>query len=398
MPDADVAALAELGHVLESHIDELSRASLTQIRASVAFYRESDAVTPEDLLQSVVDNYRFVFRALIDNSSFDTTPAARTGTARALAGVPRSAVMDAFRVASHSGWDQMMALPAKHRNLDRHTLLAGTRRFWEAQDLYTDAMTTAYHETASHLLVESAAEQAALTEALLQGRPLGEYSVWDVAALLGLPASGRYVITTAQPPRVGQQPLPGISSKLRSLNSYSAWRLLPDILIGIIQLPTADALPPVVALLEQVTTTAVGISPLFTDLTDTSVNLRYARLAMTAQSPRGAGVCTFEDSVLAVAAVSAPEVTHRLTQTILGSFAALPAEDRKILAETFAAWVEHDGSIPDAATALFCHPNTVRNRLHRITEHTGRSLTAPRELAELCLAFETVARLPGTPD
>jgi DNA-binding PucR family transcriptional regulator len=37
---------------------------------------------------------------------------------------------------------------------------------------------------------------------------------------------------------------------------------------------------------------------------------------------------------------------------------------------------------------LFCHPNTVRYRLHRIVERTGRSLSRPRDLAELCLAFE----------
>jgi len=30
----------------------------------------------------------------------------------------------------------------------------------------------------------------------------------------------------------------------------------------------------------------------------------------------------------------------------------------------------------------------VRYRLHRIEERTGRSLSVPRELAELCLAFE----------
>lgn len=35
----------------------------------------------------------------------------------------------------------------------------------------------------------------------------------------------------------------------------------------------------------------------------------------------------------------------------------------------------------------------MRNRLHRIEESTGRSLTSPRDPAELRLAFETAARL-----
>jgi DNA-binding PucR family transcriptional regulator len=36
----------------------------------------------------------------------------------------------------------------------------------------------------------------------------------------------------------------------------------------------------------------------------------------------------------------------------------------------------------------------VRHRLHRIEELTGRSLSRPKDIAELCLAFEVEQRLP----
>ena len=48
----------------------------------------------------------------------------------------------------------------------------------------------------------------------------------------------------------------------------------------------------------------------------------------------------------------------------------------------------------EAATRMVCHPNTVRYRLRRIEERTGRSLRAPRDLAELSLAFEIADRTP----
>ncbi|WP_234808147.1 PucR family transcriptional regulator [Mycolicibacillus trivialis] len=123
-----------------------------------------------------------------------------------------------------------------------------------------------------------------------------------------------------------------------------------------------------------------------------TTSLRYARVALEAPEQRDSNVRVFDDSMLGIAAVSAPEVTRKLSEITLGPFNALPSDERLILSETFAVWLDHNGSISEAAAALFCHPNTVRNRLRRIEEHTGRSLTAPRELAELCLAFEIAKR------
>ncbi len=72
--------------------------------------------------------------------------------------------------------------------------------------------------------------------------------------------------------------------------------------------------------------------------------------------------------------------------------ADLTDDDKKLVVDTFRAWLDHNGSVSDTAAALFCHPNTVRYRLRRIEERTGRSLNNPRQLAELCLAFEVTQR------
>jgi DNA-binding PucR family transcriptional regulator len=45
------------------------------------------------------------------------------------------------------------------------------------------------------------------------------------------------------------------------------------------------------------------------------------------------------------------------------------------------------------AEVLVCHPNTVRHRLRRIEKRTGRSLSSPKDVAELCLVFEVHRRL-----
>jgi DNA-binding PucR family transcriptional regulator len=86
----------------------------------------------------------------------------------------------------------------------------------------------------------------------------------------------------------------------------------------------------------------------------------------------------------------------RRDQTVgatLDGFGDLPDADRELLFETFRVWQDSDASVRGAAEVLICHPNTVRHRLRRIEQRTGRSLTRPRDVAELCLAFEVHRRL-----
>jgi DNA-binding PucR family transcriptional regulator len=79
--------------------------------------------------------------------------------------------------------------------------------------------------------------------------------------------------------------------------------------------------------------------------------------------------------------------------SVLACFGDLPDEEREILCETFRVWQDTDASVGAVAELLCCHPNTVRHRLRRIEKRTGRSLSRPRDIAELCLAFEVHRRL-----
>jgi DNA-binding PucR family transcriptional regulator len=114
-----------------------------------------------------------------------------------------------------------------------------------------------------------------------------------------------------------------------------------------------------------------------------------------ARSSKNGGVTVFDNSVLAVAAVSAPEVTKKVASVILGNFDDLPSEEKDVLFDTFGAWLVNKGSDTNAAAQLFVHPNTVWHRLHPIERYTGRSLAVPDELAELCPAFEVRENMPA---
>jgi DNA-binding PucR family transcriptional regulator len=79
---------------------------------------------------------------------------------------------------------------------------------------------------------------------------------------------------------------------------------------------------------------------------------------------------------------------------VLTDLLALPAAERDVLLATLRAWFTEHGSARDAAERLFVHPNTVRYRIRRVQELTGRDLGDPRGIAELYLAVESV-RLGG---
>ena len=378
----------EIASELANRVDELAHAVACAVRAEVAFYKSTDVVTNDELLTSSAENLRFALKCLETAEGFDTSPAVATGSKRAAAGVPLPAVMDAYRIASHHLWDAVVQIATTQPDVSRDVLIQATTRIWHIQDAYTDAMTSAYRQQTTQQVLEDEAERAALTEALVDGRTLTEYTVWEVAQLLRLPISGPYVVVAASCPTVGKQALPGITAMLRSVDIFSAWRLLPDIQIGIAHVPTESKRDMVVELLERQATTRVGVSPPFNDLTDTAQALRYARVALNTRNSRTGGVTVFEDSLLAVAAVSAPEVTNKVAALILCQFDGLSSAEKGVLFETFRAWAANKGSVADTAAQLFCHPNTVRHRLHRIEVQTGRSLAVPNQLAELCLAFE----------
>jgi DNA-binding PucR family transcriptional regulator len=65
------------------------------------------------------------------------------------------------------------------------------------------------------------------------------------------------------------------------------------------------------------------------------------------------------------------------------------------LLDTLEAWLDNGGSAERAANVLYVHANTVRQRLRKLEQYTGRALGDPRAAAELCIALESARRTPS---
>jgi sugar diacid utilization regulator len=259
-------------------------------------------------------------------------------------------------------------------------------------ELIATALVAGYRDEQKRQLRAEGSQRSSLVDALLEGRAFDDWSLREVAGHLRLPINGPFVVIAAHIPSAGDEPLPEIESKLRSLDIFSAWRLLPDVQVGIVHVESDRKLDRVVALMSRMTTARVGVSAAFKDLRDTPRALHVARVMLRGPADSTSSVAVFDGSILATAAVSAPEAMIKTVGAALDGFGDLPDQERETLFETFRVWQDNDASVNGAAEVLVCHPNTVRHRLRRIEKHTGRSLSRPKDVAELCLAFEVHRR------
>src|SRR6201999_3550939 len=136
----------------------------------------------------------------------------------------------------------------------------------------------------------------------------------------------------------------------------------PDLQVGIVHVKSERKLDTVVALVSRMTTARVGVSAAFDDLRDTPRALHVASVMLRGPTDSASSVAEFDGSILATAAVSAPEAMIKTVGAALHGFGDLPDEDREMLFETFRVWRDNDASVCAAAEVLICHPNTVRHR------------------------------------
>ncbi|MYW13654.1 PucR family transcriptional regulator, partial [Streptomyces sp. SID2563] len=121
------------------------------------------------------------------------------------------------------------------------------------------------------------------------------------------------------------------------------------------------------------------------------------RLADTAlrACPADGGTVLLDAHLPAALVVSSPVLGAALADRVLGPLDRLDAADRDVLIDTLTAWFDADGSAPRAGARLYCHRNTVLNRLRRFEQLTGRCLTRPSDATEVSLALAARRLLTG---
>jgi hypothetical protein len=377
-------------NTLTQRADELTDDLITAIAGAPKL---SDFVWIPAPIDPSVESVRSVIAAMADPTEFDPHYATLTGADQAQQRVAVSAVIEGDRVGFRRLWQICVDEATRHPSVDIQTLHQLTANLYAVEDLFETAKFSGYREQQRREALEEMSQHSVMIDSLLHGQHHDAWTLWEIANYLRLPTEGPFAVIAAELHAVGHEALPEIESKLRSLDVYSAWRLLPDLQVGIAHIASEHHLDRILGLLTRMATHRVGVSARFHDLRDTSLGLHFAKVSLRGHARAAAKVAVFDGSMLSTAAVSAPAIMEKSAAAALEAFSDLPDEEREILFETFRTWLDNDCSVRASGDVLFVHPNTVRKRLQRIERRTGRSMSRPRDVIELTLALEVRSRL-----
>ncbi|MFI1917021.1 PucR family transcriptional regulator [Nocardia sp. NPDC020380] len=381
-------AVIEVADMLLGRIDDLGLRLAQRFLAELDTYRNEAQVPFGTIRTSCTRNLTLMLRHFTSTAPVDPEPPKETGRLRARQGVPLAETLHAFRIGFEFLWSELVSESRRHATVTDAMLVAVAADVWALSGEYAIAVAAAYREMTSELMLQREHERSVLVEALFTGMIADPVTLGEATRILGLPATGRYVVVAADVPATGREALPGIETALRAAGITSAWRLLPDQQIGVLALPEPREPAALRALRKQ--HTRVGISPPYDALPETPQALHFARLALAGLRGRARGVARFDDDPLAMLIAAAPVEAERMVRVSLGPLLALPYEERERLLHTLRTWYTAGGSAAEAGRRLFLHPNSVRYRLRRIEEVTDRSLGDPQAVLELGAALRAL--------
>lgn len=356
-----------------------------RVIAEVPFFGSQAVLTVDDVVEACQAHIRNILEMLAG------VPASRPELARVYAegraelGVPYDALLEAFRVGGRHVWDVMVSrAPVESRD----ALLRGAADVWLVTDRIAGDVTDGYRRAISSRARRDGERRSIVVGAVLAGEIGQGEDMWNAAGVLGMDRSSDFLVVAAECPATGVAAVPDVERVLLRDNLVSAWRFDHDRHEGLVQLRAGNSVERLVERLTDAATTRIGVSSPFSRLIDAAEALRQARTACAAGTPGSSAVVRYDEVPLPILIASAPAQARSLATSVLGGVLDLPPEDRAMLVETARTWFEAAGSSSAAARALHLHRNTVRYRLRRLEQLTGRDLSRPIDQTDVYVALE----------
>ncbi|WP_037558451.1 PucR family transcriptional regulator [Spirillospora albida] len=384
--DREAARLAKAASGrLRERLPELADRLVADVLAEDPVFTEF--VSRDDFWESVRDSLDAGIESMarrVRGQRPDLSVAERIGRRRAEQGLPLESLLRCYRIGGRIVWEALIEVVAEDDPDALPVLLRYASTVWHTIERQSTVVSEVYRRTESELLKRSGERVQALLDALLEGRGADGGLAQAAAAALDLPEHGRYAVAVVRTPRQA----PGFAERPEELSGLRfVWRTRTDAEVAVISLGAAGT-DEVLAALGPLVKGEAGLSTVVDGLAGLGRARWLAEIALATCRPGERGLVRLDERLPTALVAAQPELGGLLSAGVLGPLAALDAADREVLLETLRTWLECDGSAMRTAGRLYCHRNTVFNRLRRLEQLTSRSLQRPRDVVELTLALE----------
>lgn len=299
----------------------------------------------------------------------------RVGERRAAQGVSLSEVQAAANLDFQIVWEAMLDAAD---DTEAAAMLHGAPEIWAVVDGHTRRITQAYQKHMTETDRLSADKRREWFGRLLKCDGERPDVVQRAADVLGLDARGRFRVAVAS--RQDASMLRSARESLAALRWAHHYQEIDGGDLLLIQCSKENEK----RLMNSLASVRCGLAPVAHGLDEVPTAATIASQVLSALPLTWTGPGLLEDAWLTVAATQAPLVGSALEQRIRRALESAP--DAAVLIETARAYCDGDGTVSRVASELYCHRNTVLNRLEKLRELTGYDVRRPRDAATFLFA------------
>lgn len=358
--------------------------ALLQVRAEVAQYGDP-LLTPGDLWESAYTALETAVGSLASPERFAESGeyAWALAARRARQGMPLLALLQGYRIGSTVLWERLVEAVLHEEPEQSGAMAHAASDYWRYVGRDTALLAESHRRATAELTSGSDRAMLPVLKALLRGHS-DPMDVSAAAIALDLPLIGRYAVVRSTAPRREPVVMEPVRHDVEGFRLYRC--------------PFRDGFAAVVPLenrpvedLARVLTlppgTRAGIGPAVEGLAQLGRARELAELAL-GMCGVDEGPALLDDHLSAGLMLARPDLAAQYADTVLSPVLVLPPNESTLLLETLETWLSCHGSTDRASEQLFCHRNTVLNRLHRLERLTGKRLDRPRDLVDLTLAVD----------
>ncbi|MET3368483.1 UNVERIFIED_CONTAM: hypothetical protein ABIE34_001723 [Jeotgalibacillus campisalis] len=380
---------AALVDELEGRLDALAQTFTTRVR-EIPEYGESQVTVLE-----IQETARETFRRLISglrNGRADSRDglldfASDLGSKRARAGIPPESLTSAVRLDFSILWAELLEIAHTE---DAALLATRVDQVWSVVDEFATRTHTSYlTERVRMAQEESSIQREFIARLFNQSSPSMETSA-HVASALGINPESRFALVAASGGpgarlrAATSQFGSGQNTRQRMFlhesggNTYVFW-VLPTVRT---RGPEADSrqLPPTVV------DVPCGYVPEVLGLRALPAAARTAESLAALLRPHDSGPLSADSAWARLAQQNLQDAGLDLAAELEAALAECRGGERERLLDTVRSYLI-TGNITSTAEQLFCHRNTILNRINRFQELTGIDLAVPSMTARLVVAW-----------